>query len=264
VCSGQASAAFGGTTFHADFIIQPQGQTFAAAFEERRGKANDKQMIDMGCHMAVTDLKSGGTLDELASLLEQAITPYCARTRRSCSASIRAWRSPGSAASRRAPASGRSCRRERGWRWRRDPCQLEHRRRPASGAGVRLHRRSQARAAVEPGRVERRQEDRRRDPSGDGVRGGLQARRALRHAVDSFDRPRDLGFDARNPKTDALVRFHLEPRGESQTEVSCRMELTMKGGFKLAEPLLGPVIRRQIESKRGRMLKRAVEASAVG
>lgn len=82
--------------------------------------------------------------------------------------------------------------------------------------------------------------------------------------VDSFDRPRDLGFDARNPKTDALVRFHLEPRGESQTEVSCRMELTMKGGFKLAEPLLGPVIRRQIESKRGRMLKRAVEASAVG
>ena len=33
--SGQTSAAFGGTTCHVDFIIQPPGQTFAAALEER-------------------------------------------------------------------------------------------------------------------------------------------------------------------------------------------------------------------------------------
>jgi dihydropyrimidinase len=74
--SGQTSAAFGGTTCHVDFIIQPQGHTFGAAFEEWRGKANGKQMIDMGYHMAVTDLKSGGTLEELASLPEQGITSY--------------------------------------------------------------------------------------------------------------------------------------------------------------------------------------------
>jgi dihydropyrimidinase len=74
--SGQTSAAFGGTTCHVDFIIQPQGQTFAAAIEEWRSKANGKQVIDMGYHMAVTDLKNGGTLEELASLPDQGITSY--------------------------------------------------------------------------------------------------------------------------------------------------------------------------------------------
>ncbi len=74
--SGQTSAAFGGTTTHVDFIIQPQGSSFADALEEWRGKANGKQVIDMGYHMAVTDLKEGGTLEELASLPDQGITSY--------------------------------------------------------------------------------------------------------------------------------------------------------------------------------------------
>jgi dihydropyrimidinase len=74
--TGQTSAAFGGTTCHVDFIIQPPGQTFAAALEEWRGKAEGKQVIDMGYHMAVTDLKEGGTLEELASLPDQGITSY--------------------------------------------------------------------------------------------------------------------------------------------------------------------------------------------
>jgi dihydropyrimidinase len=74
--SGQTSAAFGGTTTHVDFIIQPHGSSFADALEEWRGKANGKQVIDMGYHMAVTDLKEGGTLEELASLPDQGITSY--------------------------------------------------------------------------------------------------------------------------------------------------------------------------------------------
>jgi dihydropyrimidinase len=74
--SGQISAAFGGTTCHVDFIIQPQGATFGAAFDEWRAKANGKQMIDVGYHMAITDLVNGGTLEELASLPEQGITSY--------------------------------------------------------------------------------------------------------------------------------------------------------------------------------------------
>jgi dihydropyrimidinase len=74
--SGQTSAAFGGTTCHVDFIIQPPGSTFAAAVEEWRGKANGKQVIDMGYHMAVTDLKEGGTLEELATLPDDGITSY--------------------------------------------------------------------------------------------------------------------------------------------------------------------------------------------
>jgi dihydropyrimidinase len=74
--SGQTSAAFGGTTCHVDFIIQPPGATFAAAVEEWKAKANGKQVIDMGYHMAVTDLKQGGTLEELASLPDEGITSY--------------------------------------------------------------------------------------------------------------------------------------------------------------------------------------------
>ena len=74
--SGQTSAAFGGTTCHVDFIIQGKGQTFAQALDDWRAKANGKQMIDMGYHMAVTDLEDGGTLEELATLPDQGITSY--------------------------------------------------------------------------------------------------------------------------------------------------------------------------------------------
>jgi dihydropyrimidinase len=74
--SGQTSAAFGGTTCHVDFIIQPHGSTFADAVDEWKARADGKQVIDMGYHMAVTDLKNGGTLEELATLPEQGITSY--------------------------------------------------------------------------------------------------------------------------------------------------------------------------------------------
>src|SRR5438034_2139344 len=74
--SGQTAAAFGGTTCHVDFVIQPKGTTFADALDEWRAKADGKQVIDMGYHMAVTDLKEGGTLEELATLPDQGITSY--------------------------------------------------------------------------------------------------------------------------------------------------------------------------------------------
>jgi dihydropyrimidinase len=74
--SGQTSAAFGGTTCHVDFVIQPQGMSFGDALDEWKSKANGKQVIDMGYHMAVTDLKEGGTLEELASLPDRGVTSY--------------------------------------------------------------------------------------------------------------------------------------------------------------------------------------------
>jgi dihydropyrimidinase len=74
--SGQTSAAFGGTTCHVDFCIQPQGRSFGEALEEWHGKANGKTLIDYGFHIAVTDLKDGGSLEELATLPEQGITSY--------------------------------------------------------------------------------------------------------------------------------------------------------------------------------------------
>ena len=61
---------------YVDFIIQPPGSSFAAAVAEWKSKADGKQLIDMGYHMAVTDLKDGGSLEELATLPDQGITSY--------------------------------------------------------------------------------------------------------------------------------------------------------------------------------------------
>src|SRR5579862_9356850 len=74
--SGQTAAAFGGTTCHVDFCIQGKGQSFADALTDWHGKAAGKQLIDMGYHIAVTDLSFDGALDELATLPEQGVTSY--------------------------------------------------------------------------------------------------------------------------------------------------------------------------------------------
>ncbi|HVS84857.1 MAG TPA: SRPBCC family protein [Gaiellaceae bacterium] len=75
--------------------------------------------------------------------------------------------------------------------------------------------------------------------------------------IDAYERPRLLSFDARNPRTDAHVRFEFASDGDGATRVSCAVELTMKGGMRVAEPLLRPMIRRQIERERPLSLARA-------
>src|SRR5512139_1241631 len=70
VQSGQTAAALGGTTCHVDFCIQGPGQSFAEALETWHEKRNGNQIIDMGFHIAVTDLHDGGSLEELARLPE--------------------------------------------------------------------------------------------------------------------------------------------------------------------------------------------------
>ena len=77
--------------------------------------------------------------------------------------------------------------------------------------------------------------------------------------IDRFERPRELSFDARNPRTDAHVSFSFAPAGESSTDVSCVVELTVKGPMRLVEPLIAGTIRKQIESSRGPKLKQALE-----
>src|ERR1022692_525824 len=74
--SGQTSAAFGGTTCHIDFAIQSKGQSFTAGLEEWHAKADGKAMIDYGFHIIVSDLKEGGTLEELATLPDLGVTSY--------------------------------------------------------------------------------------------------------------------------------------------------------------------------------------------
>ena len=74
--SGQRAAARGGTTCHVDFCIQAPGTSFSEALATWKAKAEGKQLIDMGYHIAVTDLREGGSLEELASLPAEGITSY--------------------------------------------------------------------------------------------------------------------------------------------------------------------------------------------
>jgi dihydropyrimidinase len=74
--SGETAAAFGGTTCHVDFVIQPPGSTFGEALDMWHARREGRQIIDCGFHMAVTDLRDGGSLEELARLPEQGVTSY--------------------------------------------------------------------------------------------------------------------------------------------------------------------------------------------
>src|SRR2546427_591947 len=63
--SGTVSAAFGGTTTLIDFCLQTPGDTFAQALEKYFEKIDRcKPVIDVGFHIAVTDLHTGGTLED--------------------------------------------------------------------------------------------------------------------------------------------------------------------------------------------------------
>ena len=73
--SGQRAAARGGTTPRR--LLHPGARhVFGDALADWKSKAEGKQLIDMGYHIAVTDLKDGGSLEELASLPDQGITSY--------------------------------------------------------------------------------------------------------------------------------------------------------------------------------------------
>ncbi|MDQ2742456.1 MAG: dihydropyrimidinase [Chloroflexota bacterium] len=71
--SGQVAAAFGGTTTHLDFVIQPRGASLAQALDLWHGKARDKAAIDYGFHVAITDLTES-ILDEIATLPEHGVS----------------------------------------------------------------------------------------------------------------------------------------------------------------------------------------------
>ena len=74
--SGTISAAFGGTTTHVDFCLQAKGQSFTDALETWHEKRDGNAVIDVGFHLAVTDLESGGTLEELARVPDEGVTSY--------------------------------------------------------------------------------------------------------------------------------------------------------------------------------------------
>jgi dihydropyrimidinase len=75
--SGTTSAAFGGTTSLIDFCLQTPGQSLPDALATWHEKLERcPPVIDVGFHMAITDLHDGGSLEDLARVPEQGVTSY--------------------------------------------------------------------------------------------------------------------------------------------------------------------------------------------
>jgi len=71
--TGHRAAAFGGTTTHIDFAIQPKGATLRETLDMWQAKAKGKAAIDYGFHLAITDLPDS-ILDEIAQCPEWGVT----------------------------------------------------------------------------------------------------------------------------------------------------------------------------------------------
>src|SRR5438552_3526665 len=75
--SGTVAAAFGGTTTIVDFCIQQAGQPFDQALARWHEKIERcPPLIDVGFHLAITDLEGGGGVDALGLIPEQGVPSF--------------------------------------------------------------------------------------------------------------------------------------------------------------------------------------------
>jgi dihydropyrimidinase len=75
--SGTTSAAFGGVTSLIDFCLQAPGQSIPDALATWHAKIERcPPVIDVGFHMAITDLHDGGKLEDVAKVPDQGVTSY--------------------------------------------------------------------------------------------------------------------------------------------------------------------------------------------
>lgn len=70
--TGHKAAAFGGTTAHIDFVVQPVGKSLEDGLKIWREKSQQAQ-IDYAYHMAITDLRPE-VAEEIPGLVDQGIT----------------------------------------------------------------------------------------------------------------------------------------------------------------------------------------------
>jgi dihydropyrimidinase len=75
--SGTVASAFGGTTTQVDFCFQLPGRSLTGALDEWHAKLERcPPVIDVGFHIAVTDLKEHGSLAELERLPADGVTSF--------------------------------------------------------------------------------------------------------------------------------------------------------------------------------------------
>lgn len=75
--TGTVAAAFGGTTTIIDFVVQLPGDSFAGALASWHDKlARNPPVIDVGFHLIVTDLVSGGSRQDLAQIAAEGVPSF--------------------------------------------------------------------------------------------------------------------------------------------------------------------------------------------
>jgi dihydropyrimidinase len=75
--SGTVAAAFGGTTTVIDFCLQAPGEPFVQSLENWHEKLERcKPVVDVGFHIAITDLKDGGRLEDLPAVVDGGVTSF--------------------------------------------------------------------------------------------------------------------------------------------------------------------------------------------
>ncbi|MFA9272242.1 MAG: amidohydrolase family protein, partial [Baekduiaceae bacterium] len=74
--TGTVAAAFGGTTTIVDFATQFAGVPFADAVATWEANRTGKAVIDVGFHLAVTDLEGGGGVDALAAMVDAGVPSW--------------------------------------------------------------------------------------------------------------------------------------------------------------------------------------------
>ena len=70
--TGHQAAAFGGTTTHIDFALQPIGGTLRQGIGEWHHKAEGKAAIDYGFHIAITDLRDD-VMAEIPKVVDEGV-----------------------------------------------------------------------------------------------------------------------------------------------------------------------------------------------
>lgn len=73
--TGTRAALHGGTTMVIDFILQKQGNSLRAAFDEWSGRATGNAVGDYSFHMAVTDFNPA-TKEEIKEMVAEGITSF--------------------------------------------------------------------------------------------------------------------------------------------------------------------------------------------
>jgi len=71
--TGHRAAAFGGTTTHIDFAIQPVGGSLRQGIGEWHHKSEGKVAIDYGFHVAITDLRDD-VMEEIPKVIDEGVT----------------------------------------------------------------------------------------------------------------------------------------------------------------------------------------------